>query len=89
MNKAELAELKQDTLANTAIVAFLGSASHGPGVGHVGRLAAHHKAANVHGARLFGVSDLHLHGRFVRLVTVSSYGVDGNATPALGTRCGP
>ena len=56
-------------------------------MGNVGRLAAHYKAAYVHGARLFGVGDLEPHGQLVRLVAVSSYGVDGDATPALGTCC--
>ena len=89
MNEAELKEMKEDRLANFASSRLPWFASHGPGVGHVGRLARHHKAAHVHGTRLLGVGDLNLHGRLFRLVAVSSYGVDGNATPALGTCCNP
>ena len=89
MNEAELKEMKEDRLANYRHSRLPWFASHGPGVGNVGRIARHHQAAHVHGTRLLGVGDLNLHGRLVRLVTVSSYGVDGNATPGLGSWCNP
>ena len=89
MNEAELKEMKEDRLANTAIVAFLGSLLMGQAWEMWEGSEAHYGAAHVHGTRLLGVGDLNLHGRLFRLVAVSSYGVDGNATPALGTCCNP
>ena len=47
------------------------------------------KAADTHGARLFVVSKIYPHVGLVRLVAVSSCGVDGNAAPALGTCSNP
>ena len=84
MNKAELVEVKEDRLANTAVVVFLGALL----MGQSRRLWEGSEGTTellMFTVPTIGVSDLYPHVWPVLLVVVPGYRVDGNAAPALGT----
>ena len=89
MNKADLQEMKEDRLANFAVAAFLGSLLMGQAWEMWEGSEGTTELLMFTVPDYWGLVILTFMVRLFRLVAVSSYGVDGNTTPALGTCCNP